>query len=237
MTMPSLVGHPDWQEYANWRGQLTGNPTTLIPVGVNNFGPYVVTNYASLFLQFAPTSGNGQIIVHFYDDIAATNEIVHFTWDWYTGSTLQVLIPILGSVCVVEVDNDSGADVTASYFVETTNMVVTKLTYQPNPTVDERSGVTIAGGATVNVYTLALVGGPGTIYFDANTGYNKLSMVVSAVDHNQVVQYGLWKVNIPATAVTQQLIFPQVPLQVRVVNTDPTNSYSYSWTLTRMSQA
>ena len=237
MSMPAIVGHPDWQEYANWRGLLAGNPTTLVPPGTNNFGPYVVTNYASLFLDFKPLSGKGQIFVTYYTDTTLNNEIDYFSWYWFTGSLLQVYVPNLGPVAVVDIENDSGANVTALFFVEPMNVPVAKLTYEQNPGVDARLGATIAGGATVNVYTLALVGGPAYIHFDANTGYNKLSMVISAVDYNQNVTSEYFKVNVPSGPVNASFIAPQAPLQVRVVNTDAVNSYTYSWTLARQSQS
>src|SRR5258707_2732851 len=91
-----MLGHPDGQSYALWRG----NALLSAQETVTNIAPFaldaIVTNFASLMVHVQAAANNGgAVTAQFYDDAAHTKVASQFSWQvWYFD--LPATVPLLG---------------------------------------------------------------------------------------------------------------------------------------------
>src|SRR5258708_12409601 len=90
-----MLGHPDGQSYALWRG----NALLSAQETVTNIAPFaldaIVTNFASLMVHVQAAANNGgAVTAQFYDDTAHTHVPRQFFWPLWN-CDLPPTLPIL----------------------------------------------------------------------------------------------------------------------------------------------
>src|SRR5258708_35289650 len=91
-----MLGHPDGQSYALWRG----NALLSAQETVTNIAPFaldaIVTNFASLMVHVQAAANNGgAVTAPVYDDAPHTKVPGQFSWQLWN-CELKANVPILG---------------------------------------------------------------------------------------------------------------------------------------------
>lgn len=123
------MGHPDFQDYSNWRGPVlaAGSPivTTVAQYQVNGY----VTNFASLFVSIGTAFNNGGVVdISFYTDTTRAVKTGNFSWQlWDTA--VQVFIPVTGNFAELTITTANAGNQQFNVFVGPSNVSVPRATY------------------------------------------------------------------------------------------------------------
>lgn len=226
------VGHPDWQAYANWRGQLASDVGVNYPPGSTAVGPFVTTNYASVFFSFNQSGGTvGQIELSWFDDVAMDNQVEALVFNLNTNTQIQVLLPAMGSALGIEVNNFGVGDIVADLYVLPTNLTPTRQMHHVLfPAMGNPAG-NVAAGATSTTITQFMYGGPAFLFFDPQSTAGKLDFTMSSLDEDGNVDQQFIHFSLPTAPVHLMIAVPAAPIQVKVHNTDGAAAHTYAWSL------
>jgi len=233
----SGVGHPDWQQYTNWRDTFVYDTTFMVNPGQNlAIGDFVTTNWASLILQMDAFPLGCTLEIEWFADAAGTEDVAADFFDVTTDCSLYGIIPVKGNLASISVFNPNLAQQNSSLYVQPTNTVVANFSAFNSPITDVILGMTLAHSTSVNLFTSNLVGGPCYVFFTPNDATGKLNMNLQALDVTKT-SFALLANSVgPVAQVSMPLIVPVAPLRASVTNTDTVSSHTFSLSIVTQSQ-
>ena len=175
------VGHPDFQEYATWRGPaLFSGALTITSVTPKTISGYV-TAYASAYVTVAQTAGTGVTVkISFYTDSTLATQVGPSDVYVVNNSVaLNVLVPCLGNFMVVNISTAQAGNQTMSVGVTLSNVQVPAKRWPA------------AGNRVASLGVILGVGGQLTAQLPQvmeGDGYFSISKSNAAADSNAYVQ-------------------------------------------------
>src|SRR5579864_5313138 len=107
------MGHPDGQNYAIWRGpDFLASANFLLSSGNPFMAQGLITNYASLCINFACNVPNGATVVaQWFTDATEAIPIGSMTWLVPNGYALRVIVPGVGNFVTVSITTSAAVGV------------------------------------------------------------------------------------------------------------------------------
>lgn len=230
------TGHPDWQSYANWRGELFSVDSSVIPTTGQDFGFFVTTNYAAIYVDVFCASGFGEMTLTWYSDATGNNEIAVDAYPMAADTSLTMIVPCRGNAVNIAFDVTSPGPATLSLTVLPTNTAPTHTTFFTGPTWIADVSMSVAHSTNRSMNAVPIVGGPAYLTFVPHDATGKLTLDVWGLDNDgtKIVRVG----NYAATTVPVQteLILPPLPLQYIVTNTDTVSAHVYDLSIIARTQ-
>lgn len=223
-----MAGHPDFQEYAQWRcaNALAGYTQTLA-VGANPSGPILVAAWRGVQIRVNPSAGFGTVTLSWYDDAAETLFIGSDTWAVNPTTQLQVIMPIEGNYCDLNINVTSVGAMTAKTALLPANTAGTLPVYPVTNNTVRQSGVSIPISGT-SFFPLPFVqGGLAVLNYSAADTSGKLAFALVALLQDGTLAGVLADQGAPAvsTPFTQLVACSDTINAVRVVNSDSTAAH------------
>lgn len=225
------TGFRDYQQYPNWRGSFT----SATAVGVTSGSPVTVklnvTNYASVFLSAACTSGTGiTVTVQFYTDSGETVALGQFTYVVLNGGELYTFIPCAGSYVTLEFSTGQAGTQDVNYAVQLLNVAPPHPSY-PVPTNYEGGyDVSNAAGATFTFTMPQTAEGDGICVVNPRSGGSAMTIEVDELTEGNAVKAPLARSLNPAGPVSLVFRAGTRPVQLSVTNTG-TSSHAFDWSV------
>lgn len=164
--MPNQPGNPDFQDYPTWLGvQLLLGAVQTLPPGHNRSGPQPLTSFRAAHVRVVPTVGSGTVTLSWYDSLAETNLHGTDSWGVNPATGLVVLAPCKGPVCDLDINNTSGANMTAATLLAGTNAGTGQHDYPVTQNKVQLVGQAVAAASTF-VMSLPFIR-PGTAWVSA----------------------------------------------------------------------
>lgn len=175
---------------------LTGAPQSLVPLesftafdiaaGQNEeFGPFPVSSYQSIFAAVRGLAGQISAAVDFYADQALTELTDPLTWQLNTGCTLNVFTPIAGAYCQVVLTELTGiAPATGDIAIAGTDVPATAPTYPVRPQSRIWGTPRSVPAASTGVFQIpgVIIGGTGYLYINPGDTAGKLDYQIGFID-------------------------------------------------------
>lgn len=182
------IGHPDNQDYVNWRGPIlfSGalNITTVSSVNI----PTYVTNFASMLLRIAQTSGIGMTVtVTYYNDATLGVPAGQYRWILNNATELKVLVPNLGNYAQVAIFTSQAGTQGGIGYIELNNLIVPAPRYPVTGNVSSGASVAIANGASFTAVMPFLIEGDGSAFCQCSSATGPFTMEVDAFDESQTL--------------------------------------------------
>jgi hypothetical protein len=224
--------YPDWQSYANWRGEpLAANPAFALssanPFSVSAF----VTNYQALAVAVGPVGSAGATLtLTYYTD--ATLDIETFTESWNISSTqaIQMITPILGNYVVAGISTTTAVAHNTAISILPMNTPVPSTRYFAPQNLIQLTGGSLAASSSVIIPLPYIAEGPAWLSFRDRTASGELSVGVWGLNLTGTVNFRLAYYGNPQTEIYQYLIAPAFPLGVEITNSDTVlHTYDYSF--------
>jgi hypothetical protein len=225
------MGFPDYQSYAQWRGNTFLDGQVTVPTTGLVEGPYLVNNYASVSITYVPQTGAVFLAAQFYQDEACTINTGSVGLDATSLSGIDVVIPCYGNYLRFNFVNTTGSAITVDITVLPTNTPV------PKPVFNGIQSYIITGLVTsapsnVDVYAPGVVcPGPAMLWFQPIDATGKLSVFIEGAVNSVESNKDIWGNGGPTGIITQALILPDIPITVSVTNTDGTTLHQYRLSL------
>lgn len=226
MTGPG-TGHPDWQSYANWRGMLFSVDSVTVPTTGTDFGLFVTTNFAGLYVNAVCATGFGSLILSWYADTDGAELVQVDSYPMGPDTALEVIIPARGNAVDVFFDVQSPGSAILSLTVLPTNIAVGHTTFLTGPNWITDLNVSVAHSTAHTVNPVPIVGGPAYVSFVPHDSAAKLTLDIFGLDNDGTKLVRVANYNLPAATVQAELIVPPLPLQYVVTNTDTVSAHVY----------
>jgi len=137
------AGHPDFQQYASWRGApIVSNPAAGLGPGGNNYGITPIPHYSSLTVRVYNGNRNVTAGVIFYADAGGVTTVQTMQFIIPVGGTLSANVPALGPFVQFSVGNLGAAGGAVGLFVQPTNIPAPAPVY-----ISNASGAPLAWGS------------------------------------------------------------------------------------------
>ena len=183
MSMP--VGHPDYQDYANWRStpilaeSITVTSTSPVAVGA------YITNYSSLHCGLFVNSGVGvTVTVQFWKDDTQTYAVGAQQWVVTEGVGLNCVTPAMADYVVVTISTSEAGDQVCGTFFEPTNVAATSVLYiQTGNTVSEYD-VSIGAGDSLTLLMPQVMEGSGYLAIESTETSSVSNVIVNQLGEN-----------------------------------------------------
>lgn len=165
--MMPITGHPDYQGYAQWRGDIiVANPA----FSLKNTTPFhveaIVTQWASLTLNVDTALAAGATVTAtFWTDATAVVQTAQLQWIINVVSDLEVQIPILGNFITFDVSTTSAVAGNLSITCIPSNIVVSGSRYWVLRNTVHNTALSIAASGTKTDIMPHIAEGPGYMYF------------------------------------------------------------------------
>lgn len=216
------TGHPDFQDYAQWRGPFLINTAWTC----NNASPFtaeqIVTNFASVYLSITQTSGTGvTVFCQFYSDSSFTFLVGQKAWILNPNLPLNVMVPAMGNYCKLVIQTSQAAAAGGTVLFAPTNIIIGKVTYPQLTLTKEANNQTVGAGVTMPFPVIGIQEGPGILYVNPRTGGSTQVITLDSLNEAGNVQYHI--VQFPAITVPTTINFIATPTPM-VINIDNTGA-------------
>ena len=223
-----MAGYPDFQSYPQWRGgnALAGYAQTL-PVGANPSGPILTAAWRGVQIRVNPSAGFGTVTLNWFDDAAESLFIGSDTWAVNPTTQLQVIMPIEGNYCDLNINVTSVGAMTAKTALLPSNTAETAPVYPVTNNTVRQSGVSIPISAT-SFFPLPFVqSGLACFNYSAGDATGKLSFAVVVLLPDGTLAGVIDDFGAPAvsTPFTQLVACTDSINAVRVTNSDATAAH------------
>lgn len=230
-----MPGHPDYQNYANWRGPLIASNTAWPLTQANPFtASAVVTNYASLCLDITTVNTQGaNVNLTYYTDSAHTVAVGSQSWDISPNVELSVMVPVLGNFVILTITTVNPGAGNVSVLCFPTNTPVVSARYQHVGAHQHGTAVSVLALSTQQFVMPRIVEGPMTFFYRDRTTSNKLSFALFLANNDGSAGDRLYFDGPPATVQTVQLLGHNQPMLFQCNNTDTVtaHTFDFSWTV------
>jgi hypothetical protein len=218
-----MVGHPDFQDYAVWRGDPLITMFN-VPFGAGQSfqqsGPVGAFPSFQIHAKFA--QAGCVITVTFYLDAALTEQLATYEWVPDANMSLDVILPAMGDYVTVTFGNPLGVGTTGTVAAWPCALPTSKPVYPaaetPVPLVAFQGS--IAAGTTQNLEPGALVAGPAMLVM-ANESANTWNCQLRYMDPVTLafLQFARWDGSALGLADSRPVILPPCPVQIQFKNT------------------
>lgn len=223
-------GHPDFQDYVNWRGTLykVGSfaITTVAPVNVAEY----VTNFASLYLNVQLASGTGiTITVNYYTDATLANFAGTFTWILASAPVgMQVIIPNLGNYVTVAVTTGQTGTQAGTLSITPTNVAIPSVRYPVTGNYQHGFSVNINASATLTAPFPYVSEGNGQGQVQCGNATAPYTIEIDELNEGANILDNAFRVSGVTGPQTFTWISGPVPNVLKITNTD-TVAHSYTY--------
>ncbi len=217
-------GHPDYQNYASWRGPVYLAETTTIPSGTTITIDEYVTNYASIYLFVLPT-GNGEVVTcTFYTDSSKVAALNFYQWNVSIFGALCAVIPVLGNFVEITVHNAGPNPDTPQIGIVPLNIAHAAITYPIPVNRIARDGLSIPLSSSQTFRLPYLGEGPASLFTRPHSAGGDLSWDVWETDQTGALVGRVCTSDNAANASVQQFQAHAAPLAVVVTNASATTA-------------
>jgi hypothetical protein len=230
-----VPGHPDYQNYANWRGPLIASNAAFALTAANPFNASaVVTNYASLCLDVTTVNTQGaNVALTYFTDAGATVQVGSQSWDLMANVELSVMVPVLGNFVKLAITTVNPGAGNVSVVCFPTNTPVLSARYQHVGAHQHGTAVTVLASSTQQFVMPRIVEGPMTLFYRDRVVSNKLSFALFLANNDGSAGDRLYFDGPPATVQTVSLLGHNQPMLFQCNNTDAVtaHTFDFSWTV------
>lgn len=158
--MSIAAGHPDWQNYASWRGPPILS-TTALPLGGGGYlGPITpIPHFSALTVRISATNRNISLFIRFYGDAGGVNQVQVVGFTIPVGAQLSANIPALGPYCQIVMNNYGAAGGSVNIFVQPSNIAAPRPQY-----IAQGAGIPLAWGSALTPASGNLTVTTGEVY-------------------------------------------------------------------------
>lgn len=180
MTTPQ--GHPDFQQYAQWRGPAivaeTASVTTASPLTESAY----VSSWASLQLMVSAPAGEGVAVnLSYYSDSTMAFLAAQHNWQVWA-SQLQVLVPVRAPYAVLTVSTRNAGTMTPTVYLAPTNVPAAKEVYPGGFGEVSSEFATIAASGSLIQLLPQVMTGYMTLMYRAFDASSSVSMTIDELD-------------------------------------------------------
>lgn len=221
------IGHPDYQDYAQWQGATLVNETISVPPGTTVLPAMLLSNFASLWLLLNASADGIQATVDFFADAALTIPVIGYSVISTAGCIPEVLIPAYGAYAVINLINSGALATNTTIYAQPMNAAVDRPTYAAPQNFIQAALTSVPASTTVTLLLPHVRPGDVSWYFDPADATGKLTMTIDA--GNLVpgaVGHFLRKVG-PVAEIDGTLDLPDIPIVMNIQNTDAAGPHSY----------
>lgn len=214
------TGHPDFQDYAQWRGPFLINTAWNCSSGTPFTAEQVATNFGAIYLSITQTSGTGvTVFCQFYSDSSFTFLVGQKAWILNPNLPLNAIVPALGNYCKLVIQTSQPAAAAGTVLFAPTNIPVGKVTYPQLTLTKEANNQTVAATSSTPFPVIGIQEGPGILYVNPRTAGSTQVITLDSLNEAGNVQYHI--AQFPAITVPSQINFigTPTPMVVTIQNT------------------
>lgn len=219
--MATPGGHPDYQDYVNWRGPIYANlsldVTSATPFNVSEY----VTNFQSVYLFIDLILNNGwTVTVEYFTDNTMSQLVYAKTYVMRSGNTLSAIIPNLANFINVLVDTGQVGTMAGYMYLAPQNNPTPRIHYPMQDNNLSKLNLSVPGTSNVTFLMPYVMEGDGMLSVSADvfTGGPQ----VSIIELNEA-GVGIARV-LPLTTFGAPSIYefksPPNPIQIEIINND-----------------
>ena len=236
--MTSPGGHPDWQDYANWRGPAfnasnvavsLASPYSLIVTGT-------ITNFNAIHIMVRNITGAGIVVLLNYQTGALVGQ--QKEWRAIPGQSIDVILPTLGSTLVIQVTSFSAGTQHCDLQIVPVNSSVVKPEYQQTGNYVANSSLSIPASSSASFVLPSVMEGEGYLWAIEGDVANKINVSLNELDDTGAVTDAIFFIPGISGTIPTVLRFQSGPrpIQINLVNTDGAAPHSVGYMLRVLSQ-
>lgn len=231
--MSTPQGHPDYQDYAIWRGPLTvdGFQTVSVGAGYTLTPNLNCTNFASVLLCITGITGAGITVAAGFAG-GAVNTPSNF-WTLLPGQQLYVLLPAATNRFFLSITTAQAGTQHFNLLVAPTNTPATRITYLNQNNSMHDVSRTLAAGAAMSYVLPYVQEGEIEAMLQPQDTSGKLEMAVTGLGENGLAAYAAnlqFAGLVPFQTQAQRVLVGPDPVLIVVQNDDVANPHTYSMT-------
>lgn len=218
--MSTPMGFPDWQDYANWRGEILTDGA--VSLGANSFtllGPWVGQNYADIFILVDGDSGGATYTLEAARDAAFTSFFTIKRWNIWSTVLLHAVVPLLTDQVRLRVATPAANGVDATVIAAFTNNGQPRAQYINFNNRIITGSVTIAGGATNDQILPFIEPGQAVMHFNTAAAAGGLIPRIDELDSSGATVGPIYVNNAATGTVIEQVMLSDHTTRMRVSNT------------------
>jgi hypothetical protein len=223
------IGYPDYQSYAQWRGAVfQQNNAEAIPNTGKIHGPFAMYQWSAVHVRVSATVGYFRVRVRWWADAAGTISVGGDNCNMPNTAVLNVYVPSKGPYVTLEFDTVSAAGATAAVTFTPMNGATSRIYYPVtfNPLADATVSIAASGQLLIPQYTIHK--GLATVNYVPGDANGKIHLTFITVNVDGTISQNLWDFGNPVASLFQQVVWPDVPVEITLVNTDGAAAHTFS---------
>lgn len=231
-----MPGHPDGQNYPIWRGPYFA---AAAATHIDSTHPFMaqglVTNFASLAIEvFCTIAAGVTVTLRWWTDSTKTIQIAQVTWILQQNQVMSVIVPALTNFAELDITTTDVAGGACTTAVAPTNTPVTNYEYQVVNNIISNFNFSVAASAVLVFPMPFIASGKGQFFFQDVNASGKLSFEIGIAGLTGGIIGGLVFNPAPVTQAYGELILPDRPVVLEVINTDGVAAHNAGYQLSSM---
>lgn len=224
-----MVGHPDDQSYAIWRGPLPRvgffNVTAASPVITD----IITTNYASLYMFVGPLTAGVTVALGFYSDSTKVNLLILKSWVIRGGQSVSVIVPSLGNFAEMKVSTAQAGTINTQINIAPVNTPVLIDSYPDSGNIVNDPGNVAVASQVVDYFPPFVQEGEGQLMFAPTDALGKLNVAVNQINEGGTID-GIVYESLGPTVPVGPILYKtsRKPVKVTITNTDAGAAHGYA---------
>lgn len=225
-----MPGAPDYQTYALWRSSnLLAASVQTFPVGSTASAVQNMSNWKGAQLRVISQAGNtgyGRVTLRWWSDSAKTTLLGSDDWGVNSSTGLDVIMPIKGPYCDVNVNNTSAVNFTASTQLVGTNTAGEQPSYPVLNNVFNTGNVSVPISGTVDFVLPWIKSGDLGYNFQPADTTGKLTCILAEYHESGAFNFQLANLGGLTANATGLYKAPDDICGVHIINTDGTAAHT-----------